>query len=113
MVQFHPTEDSAKYSTDHDSNKTVQPAFMHANTPKMNPGHLVDEGDLQDEVTKKHLRLWGTKQDQDWLFGMDFEKSTFQVVVDVGCQFANVVREWKHRWRVCSRLKQHFKETFE
>jgi len=115
MVQFHPTKDSAKYvgSTDHDGNKTVQPAFMHANTPKMNPGHLVDEGDLQDEVTKKHLRLWGTKQDQDWLFGMDFEKSTFQVVVDVGCQFANVVREWKHRWRVCSRLKQHFKETFE
>jgi alpha 1,2-mannosyltransferase len=110
MVQFHPTDD---YATDHTSNKTVRPAFIHANTPKMNPGHLVDEGDLQDEITKEHLRLWGTKQDQDLLFGTDFEKSTFQVVVDVGCELANVVREWKHRWKVCSRLKQHFKETFE
>ena len=111
MVQFHPTDDFAKYVGS--VNKTVRPAFMHANTPKMNPGHLADEGDLQDEITKKHLRLWGTKQDQDWLFGMDIEKSTFKVVVDVGCELAKVVREWKSRWRVCSRLKQHFKETFE
>jgi alpha 1,2-mannosyltransferase len=112
MVQFHPTDDFVKYFSNAD-NKTVRPAFMHANTPKMNAGHLVDEGDLQDEITKEHLRLWGTKQDQDLLFGMDFEKATFQVVVDVGCKFASVVKEWKHRWSVCSRLEQHFKEAFE
>lgn len=110
MVQFHPTDD---FETDHIDNKTVRPAFIHANTPKMNPGHLADEGDLQDEITKKHVRLWGTKQDQDWLFGIDFEKSAFQVVVDVGCELAKVVREWKHRSGLCSRLKQHFRETFE
>jgi alpha 1,2-mannosyltransferase len=115
MVQFHPTEDFVKYVTSpgHIDNETVRPAFVHANTPKMNSGHLVDEDDLQDEITKKHLRLWGSKQDQDRLFGMDFEKSTFQVVVEVGCELAKVVREWKHRREVCSRLKQHFKETFE
>ena len=57
LIQFHPTDDFAKYvsSTDHVSNKTVRPAFMHANTPKMSPGHLADEGNLQDEVAKKHL----------------------------------------------------------
>lgn len=115
MLQFHPTEDFAKYvdGGDDASNKTVRPAFVHANTPKMNPGHLADEGDLQDEVSKKHLRLWGTKEDQELFFGMDFEKSTFQVVVDVGCELAKVVREWKSRFRLCARLKQHFKETFE
>lgn len=115
MVQFHPADDYAKFfrTTEFSGNKTVRAAFMHANTPKMNPGHLVDEGDLQDIVSKKHLRLWGSLEDQQNLFGTDLEKSTFQVVVDVGCELATVVKEWKHRWRICSKLKSHFKATFE
>lgn len=115
MVQFLPADDYAKFSRamEFSTNQTVRPAFMHANTPKMNAGHLVDEGDLQDEYSKKHLRLWGSLNDQQNLFGTDLEKSTFQVVVDVGCELANVVKEWKHRWRVCSKLKSHFKATFE
>lgn len=115
MVQFHPADDYEKFfrAMEVSGNKTVRAAFMHANTPKMNPGHLVDEGDLQDMVSKKHLRLWGSLEDQQSIFGADLEKSTIQVVVDVGCELANVVKEWKHRWRICSKLKSHFKATFE
>jgi len=115
MVQFHPTDDYDKYGgiTEVSGNMTVRAAFMHANTPKMNAGHLVDEGDLQDRDSKKHLRLWGTLDDQQSIFGMDFEKSTFQVVVEVGCELAAIVKEWKHQWMICSKLKSHFKATFE
>ena len=115
MVQFHPRDDYEKYEgvTEVSAKPTVRAAFMHANTPKMNAGHLVDEGDLQDQESKKHLRLWGSLDDQQSIFGMDFEKSTFQVVVDVGCELAATVKEWKHRWMICSKLKSHFKATFE
>jgi alpha 1,2-mannosyltransferase len=115
MVQFHPADDNADsaQATGPSGKSKMRPAFMHANTPKMNAGHLVDEGDLQDEISKQHLRLWGSLEDQQAVFGMDMEKRTFQVVVDVGCELANVVKEWKHREEICTRLKTHFKATFE
>jgi len=114
MVQFHPLDDYDKHAgrTDDSENTTIRAAFMHANTPKMNAGHLVDEGDLQDP-SQKHLRLWGSLDDQQSVFGIDFEKSTFQVVIEVGCELASVVKEWRHRRMICSKLKSHFKATFE
>jgi alpha 1,2-mannosyltransferase len=127
MVQFHPGDDLAKfgfesvppsssYSSDGPKNQTViqsvRPAFMHANTPKMNAGHLVDEGDLE-EPAGQHLRLWGKIEEQEALFGEDLERRTWALLVDSGCQLAHVLREWKKREDVCGRLKAHWSSVFE
>ncbi|KAI5857542.1 mannosyltransferase putative-domain-containing protein [Tricharina praecox] len=100
MVQFHPGDELTP-------GKTVRPAFIHANTPKMNAGHLVDEGDLEDKG--KHVRLWGTKDKAVERFGEDIEMVVWQQMVEVGCELADVVEEWKDRSGLCKRLKKHWK----
>ncbi|KAA8896394.1 mannosyltransferase putative-domain-containing protein [Sphaerosporella brunnea] len=118
MVQFHPGDDLASQlaaSTGGDANKKddvkIRPAFIHANTPKMNAGHLVDEGDLMYDG--KRVRLWGGKKNSVKRFGEDIEKTVWKELVDVGCKLADVMREWKSRENVCQRLKEHWKEVFE
>ena len=108
MLQHHPSEDFAKKE---DNSTTVRHAFVHANTPKMNAGHLVDEGDLFT-VDQKRLRLWGPKNGQEELFGYDLEKTVWEVLVQTGCELEHVVKEWKGRERLCGRLEDHWKEVF-
>jgi alpha 1,2-mannosyltransferase len=125
MVQFHPGDDYAKFDG-HGTKKIprqvseplgsfqtdVRPAFMHANTPKMNSGHLVDEGDLKDDTSGKGLRLWGTVEDQVKLFGEDLEMRIWKIVVEVGCDLASVLKEWRERINICMRLRAHWMEVF-
>lgn len=108
MVQHHPSEDFAQAKA---KDKVVIPAFVHANTPKMNAGHLVDEGDLFT-IDRKRLRLWGSKEDQEKRFGSDLENDVWQLLVKTGCELENVLGEWKGRERMCARLEEHYKEVF-
>ena len=110
MVQADPRLDYLKYEENEDV--TVAPAFIHANTPKMNAGHLVDEGDLQDTKTSKHLRLWGPAHELLKMFDEDVELKTWVVVRDVGCELAGVIKEWKGRQDMCQRLKTHWDAVF-
>jgi alpha 1,2-mannosyltransferase len=125
MVQFHPGDDHAKFDRDTtklnsrqvseplgSSQVDVRPAFMHANTPKMNSGHLVDEGDLKDVKSGKGLRLWGPVEEQIKLFGEDLEMKIWKSVVEVGCDLATVLNEWKGRNNMCMRLRAHWMEVF-
>lgn len=116
MIQHHPSDDVQFAGTQKTDNITkraamVRPAFVHANTPKMNAGHLVDEGDLFT-VGQKRLRLWGSKEDQERRFGHDLEKVVWELLVKTGCELENVVKEWKWRERLCARLEEHWRETF-
>ena len=99
MVQFHP-EDPHK------------PAFLHANTPKMNAGHLIDEGELFSYDKSTRLRLLGTRQEQVELFGEDLEEAVWQFLVQTGCELNNVIRDWGKRKRMCERLAEHYKSVF-
>ena len=108
MVQHHVIDDLA-HSEGED--KVVRPAFLHANTPKMNAGHLVDEGDLF-AVDQKRLRLWGPMEDQEKLFGTDLEKVVWELLVKTGCELQDAVGEWKGRERMCERLEEHWKDVF-
>lgn len=108
MVQHHPSDDMAQNEENH---MVVRPAFVHANTPKMNAGHLVDEGDLFT-VDHKRLRLWGSKEEQEKLFGCDLEKVVWELLVKTGCELEKVAGEWKGRDRLCGRLEEHYKEVF-
>jgi alpha 1,2-mannosyltransferase len=125
MVQFHPGDDYAKFgkATKEEtltqvseplssSPADVRAAFMHANTPKMNSGHLVDEGDLKDKSSGKGLRLWGPLVEQKELFGEDLEMRAWKSVVEVGCDLASVLREWRERKNICMRLREHWMEVF-
>ncbi|KAF8540867.1 mannosyltransferase putative-domain-containing protein, partial [Trichophaea hybrida] len=113
MVQFHPGDDLAAQTVGADTKQEtmIRPAFIHANTPKMNAGHLVDEGDLFDGG--KRVRLWGSKEEAVKRFGGDIERVVWKELVGLGCELANVVREWKGRDKLCERLKEHWKAVFE
>ena len=117
MVQHHPGDDmlyagkgTEEPSTEKPHIRTIPPAFLHSNTPKMNAGHLVDEGDLFDG--DKRLRLWGSPEGQEKQFGYDVEKVVWQLLVETGCELEHIMEEWKHRERLCGRLKDHWREVF-
>jgi alpha 1,2-mannosyltransferase len=118
MVQFHPGDDlavqvaeTAAIGQEEKKKINIRPAFIHANTPKMNAGHLVDEGDLMYDG--KRVRLWGDKKQSVERFGEDIEKVVWRELVDVGCKLEDVMREWKDRKEMCQRLKEHWNEVFE
>jgi alpha 1,2-mannosyltransferase len=111
MIQVDPLADSRKQ--DGDKSKHPGAAFIHANTPKMNAGHLVDEGDLLTTVDQKPLRLWGSRDEQIKEFGLDLEKTVWELVVQTGCELADVIREWSHRKDLCRRLNEHWNAVFK
>ena len=111
MVQVDPMADFQKQ--DGDESKQLRAAFLHANTPKMNAGHLVDEGDLLTVNDQKPLRLWGPRDEQIKEFGSDLEKTVWELVVQTGCELADVIREWSDRKDLCLRLNEHWDAMFK
>ncbi|KAH8664635.1 mannosyltransferase putative-domain-containing protein [Xylariales sp. PMI_506] len=91
---------------------TVRPMFLHSNTPKMNAGHLVDEGDLTSKNGMR-LRLLGSKEDSVAKFGLDIEAALWELLVQTGCELAGVIREWKDRLNMCERLNEHYLAVFK
>lgn len=113
MIQYHPSDDLLSSQFQQNGNVTVvRPAFVHANTPKMNAGHLVDEGDLFSVKDQTRLRLWGSQAEQNMVFGVDLEKEVWELLVETGCELEHVLWEWKERERMCVRLQEHWKELF-
>ncbi|KAI0123183.1 mannosyltransferase putative-domain-containing protein [Xylariales sp. AK1849] len=109
IVQHLPSDDLASSQGGTDQ---IRPAFLHSNTPKMNAGHLVDEGDLFAVNGAYRLRLLGPKLDQLKMFGFDVEDSLWDLLVQTGCELADVIREWKGRVRLCERLMEHHQLMF-
>lgn len=116
MIQHHPFDD-LRYAQAHNNTKItttrIRPAFLHANTPKMNAGHLVDEGDLLDTSDQHRLRLWGSQASQVDEFGVDVEKAVWELLVQTGCELQHTIREWKKRDRLCERLEEHYQDLFK
>lgn len=94
-----------------ESKKKIRPMFIHANTPKMNAGHLVDEGDLVDGG--KSVRLWGSRAEAITRFGEDIERVVWREIVYFGCALEKVVWEWRDRERLCERLRAHWRRVFD
>ncbi|KAK9413974.1 hypothetical protein SUNI508_11426 [Seiridium unicorne] len=110
IVQHLPSDDVA--SRQGGSGK-IRPAFLHSNTPKMNAGHLVDEGDLIATDGKSRLRLLGPKAEAEKLFGFDVEDTLWDLLVQTGCELAGKIHEWKNRERLCERLTEHHNLIFQ
>ncbi|KAI1848579.1 hypothetical protein JX265_011567 [Neoarthrinium moseri] len=109
IIQHLPVDDLRKSTGGSD---LVRPAFLHSNTPKMNAGHLVDEGDLIATDGQSRLRLLGPKADLEKLFGFDAEDTLWDLLVQTGCELASTIREWKTRDRLCERLTEHHALVF-
>lgn len=114
MVQHLPSDDLKHESTGHDStgHDSIRPMFLHSNTPKMNAGHLVDEGDLVSVDGETRLRLLGSKEELVKRFGFDVEQSIWDIMVQSGCELQDIIEEWKGRERLCERLTEHYKKVF-
>lgn len=107
MVQHLPSDDMKYISA-----SSIRPAFLHSNTPKMNAGHLVDEGDLVTADGQTRLRLLGPMEESLNRFGFDVERSLWDLMVQTGCELEDTIREWKGRERMCERLEEHYEEVF-
>lgn len=115
LVQHLASDDHHHYSgtsSSPPSHKSIRAMFLHVNTPKMNAGHLVDEGDLVSRNGDTRLRLFGPKDVMVKQFGTDVEKSIWDLLVQTGCELQGVIEEWKDRERVCERLEQHYQAVF-
>lgn len=115
LVQHLPSDDHHYYSgtsSSPPSHKSIRAMFLHSNTPKMNAGHLVDEGDLVSFNGDNRLRLFGKKEDMMKQFGTDVERSIWDLLVQTGCELQDVIEEWKERERMCERLEQHYQAVF-
>ncbi|KAH6876598.1 mannosyltransferase putative-domain-containing protein [Thelonectria olida] len=108
LLQYLPFDDANR-----SQGSAIRPAFLHSNTPKMNAGHLVDEGDLVAVDGKSRLRLLGPKSDLVHLFGFDVEDTLWDLLVQTGCELADSVREWKGRENLCERLTEHHQLVFD
>ncbi|KAF3766822.1 family 71 glycosyltransferase [Cryphonectria parasitica EP155] len=116
MVQ-HSSADDYRYLSSTSSSSpplhnSIKPMFLHSNTPKMNAGHLVDEGDLLATDRTTRLRLLGPKESLLKQFGFDVEQSIWDLLVQTGCELQNVIEEWKGRSQMCERLEEHHREVF-
>lgn len=110
IVQHLPADDAASRQGGSDK---IRPAFLHSNTPKMNAGHLVDEGDLIAKDGKSRLRLLGPKAEAENIFGFDIEDTLWDLLVQTGCELADTIEEWKKRDKLCERLTEHHNLVFE
>ncbi|KPM39817.1 hypothetical protein AK830_g6725 [Neonectria ditissima] len=111
MIQHLPVDELSQGKEDDEN--TARPAFLHCNTPKMNAGHLVDEGDLIAVDGQSRLRLLGAKPDLDTVFGFDVEDTLWDLLVQTGCELADSIDEWKDRERLCERLTEHHQLVFD
>ncbi|KAF2154445.1 glycosyltransferase family 71 protein [Myriangium duriaei CBS 260.36] len=110
MLQYHAGDE---VSTSKAADKPVRPAFLHANLPKMNAGHLVDEGDLFSEVnTTQRWRLLGDKDKQIRMFGYDIEATIFEIMMKSGCDLADKIKDWQKREKLCQRITEHYEQLF-
>lgn len=115
MVQHSPADDfryHSKGTSSPPSQNSIRAMFLHSNTPKMNAGHLIDEGDLVASDGETRLRLLGTKEELTKQFGSDLEKTLWDLLVQTGCELAGVMKEWKTRESMCERLEEHYQKVF-
>ena len=86
---------------------TVRPFFLHANYPKMNLGHLIDDPRLRTH-NGEGRRIWGPKSSTMRLFGMDVERVVWNEMVEPGCSIQRELLDWRGRHRVCDRAREHW-----
>lgn len=114
MVQHHPGDEYLAHHAPSGSGgkaPTIRPFFLHANMPKMNLGHLVDEPGITT-WGGEHRRLWGPQESQEEQFGIDLERAVWREMLTGECVLEGVLRDWEGRGQVCERGREHWEALF-
>lgn len=112
MVQQHAGDEYAISTSSSDNNNTgIRSFFLHANMPKMNLGHLVDDAALTDHGGARR-RLWGPQESLEKQFGLDVERAVWHEMVTAGCALQGTLKNWQGKDRVCERGREHWDQLY-
>ena len=90
-----------------------RPFFLHANVPKMNVAHLLDDNDIFLPDTDQRIRLWGEKSSTIPMFGYDIEKVVWDEMRHMACEMDTTLADFRGKWKICERANKHYKELFD
>ena len=111
MVQYDPCDEYA--GKDDKGTGAVRPFFIHANTPKMNAGHLLyEERQLYMPQTWNRIRIWGPKESTVKEFGFDVEEAVWQELIHMVCELQPKLNDWRGKKKLCKKARSYFQEVF-
>ncbi|KAJ6037066.1 hypothetical protein N7540_001345 [Penicillium herquei] len=122
MAQTDPREDHALTSQDKWRTKdpNVAPAphifFIHANYPKFNPGDNVFGTGWETTPTLKEdgsdSRAWTAPLDTVQRFGYDIEKSYWEEIKWVTCNYESLFKSWQQKSGLCQKVEEYWSHVF-
>ncbi|THV51591.1 hypothetical protein BGAL_0105g00050 [Botrytis galanthina] len=111
MMQHNPSDDYSEYLREeteqkehpvYRKDKDAEIVFMHHNLIKLSPVEMIDW-----IAKNKGSRMWGNKESTMKTFkGHDLEKTTWEEVLWVGCQYGESLVNWTED--VCEGLMVHW-----
>jgi alpha 1,2-mannosyltransferase len=108
MLQYDPIVDADSYGR----TSPVEPAFIHANTPKFDPNTILEQGMTKFRSGQAH-RMWFDIHQQDFHFswGKDPERAVFEEMIVVACQ--DQAQYDTHKASpACYDLRKHYIDVF-
>ena len=119
MVQFDPVEDyilTQKKNLWRIKNPSVAPSpkpmFVHANTVKLNPGRVYENGLLRWPHNGTWRRLYEARKETLELFPGDFEKMYWEEAEWVACQLERKFQDWYSLDGHCAKARAMLREAF-
>ncbi|KAJ6144889.1 hypothetical protein N7470_008784 [Penicillium chermesinum] len=122
MAQADPREDHALTSQGkwRIKDPAVGPAphifFIHANYPKFNPGDNIFGLSWETAPTVNtdgsDSRAWTAPPETIQRFGYDIEKSYWEEIKWVTCNYENFFKSWKQKAGLCEKVKDYWKNVF-
>lgn len=107
-IQHNPSDDYQKNELQNATTSKIRPAFVHAQTYKMNADTIVDT--FQAEINQ---RIWESKERMMERFGRDVEKQMWADTLYTGCQLEHSFKIWKEKTGICKRIGRIYKFLFD
>lgn len=117
MVQFDPMQDAIagfKGSDREETLNSVQPVFVHANFPKLDPATIFEEHPSRplQGPNGNYVKPWEPRTNDN--VNLDhYQKGLWNEIVHVGCELENVFQSWRDRNDICSKVKRYYEIVFE
>lgn len=110
MLQHNPQDDYSTYLQEEKEQKqhplyrkdeNAEAVFMHHNLVKLSPVEMVDW-----TKANKGSRMWGDKASTIDRFKVDFEKSVWEELLWVACDYGDSLVNWNED--ICASLMDHW-----
>ncbi|GAM89155.1 hypothetical protein ANO11243_071910 [Dothideomycetidae sp. 11243] len=124
MLQYHAADEVSAGTDVSGGSRTTPPfvrsedkdsriAFLHAHSPKLNPGNMpYTDAIYSQEDKSKRLRIYGNKEKVIKMFGYDLEEAIWQIMVQTGCSLQDKIKDWKKKEDLCDKLHEHYDKLF-